>query len=157
MAPQAIETPRFAPENGAPCVGLAGSEPAPSWAFAAPPARRPALAPQPLEKAQNAPENGAPLPSPACGRRACPRARTRGWREASNEGKPPFRRAVGSRRGRLELGSPEMTPQAIEKPRFAPGNGTPPCRARGSAGTRPFGPGGAGRRRERDSFWRLTP
>jgi hypothetical protein len=28
-------------------------------------------------------------PSPACGRRACPRAKTRGWREAPDEGKQP--------------------------------------------------------------------
>ncbi len=79
MAPQAIENPRFAPENGAPAPPRARSgdrgrrarnprtrsggrdEGKPAVRRADRNARRPQMAPQAIEKLRFAPENGAPF------------------------------------------------------------------------------------------------
>src|SRR5208283_6213774 len=69
MASQAIEKPRFAPENGAPSPARrrrsreARDEGKPAVRQADRNARRPEMAPQAIEKLRFAPENGAPLHS----------------------------------------------------------------------------------------------
>ncbi len=115
MAPQAIEKPRFAPENGAPSPARgrrsreARDEGKPAVRQTDRNVRRPKMAPQAIEKSRFAPENGAPL-----------RPRGRRSREARDEGKPAVRQTDRNVR------RPKMAPQAIEKLRFAPENGAPP-------------------------------
>jgi hypothetical protein len=59
MAPQAIEKPRFAPENGARSCRDGEAAPGRPFAFMALSAVRLEMPPQTLENAQNAPGNGA--------------------------------------------------------------------------------------------------
>ena len=69
VAPQAIEKPRFAPENGGPPPARwrrsreARDEGKPAVRQADRNVRRPKMAPQAIEKLRFAPENGAPLHS----------------------------------------------------------------------------------------------